>query len=393
MSPSAGSGVLVLAASPPGAGKTTLLSQLAESPGCVFISSEEVRRRFGLNDPFDETQKEQLRSRLLDAIQQAAAADQIIVDSNLLSPESRRAVSSLLPDRRVALIAPFARWESLVDRVRAKFGVGYLYPQGAFSPASVIVHSLDSSHVILQDEAESSYDVILNIDTDHGEWRRWVRDPGGEKLAADLAARLGPYAAPTPLGEMTLLQSRDLWSWNSEVSGLVGRSVVPDTVNHRALVPDTFAKSYLGKLREAWGRGPLIVTSVRVVLVTPKGIVLVRRRDTGEWALPGGSQEIGESITEAAVREVAEEVGVALRDPVLRAVESDPDGSRWDAFGNWNQKVVFCFRAESEIDAFELGGEVVEAGVFPIDRLPPMSARHHTTLVATISERHEVAML
>src|SRR3954452_5561465 len=42
-------------------------------------------------------------------------------------------------------------------------------------------------------------------------------------------------------------------------------------------------------------------------------ILLVRRADTGNWELPGGRVEIGESAVVAAQREVAEESGVRSR--------------------------------------------------------------------------------
>jgi ADP-ribose pyrophosphatase YjhB (NUDIX family) len=47
----------------------------------------------------------------------------------------------------------------------------------------------------------------------------------------------------------------------------------------------------------------------------PVGVVLVRRRFpplAGEWSLPGGAVEIGETLAEAAAREVAEETGLAV---------------------------------------------------------------------------------
>ncbi len=43
----------------------------------------------------------------------------------------------------------------------------------------------------------------------------------------------------------------------------------------------------------------------------------------GEWSLPGGSQELGETLFEAAAREVMEETGVTVRPTaVLTAVDS-----------------------------------------------------------------------
>jgi 8-oxo-dGTP diphosphatase len=54
--------------------------------------------------------------------------------------------------------------------------------------------------------------------------------------------------------------------------------------------------------------------------------LLIRRGDTGEWALPGGTLEWGETLRESVVREVAEEAGVTRCVPSrLVGVFSRPD--------------------------------------------------------------------
>jgi 8-oxo-dGTP diphosphatase len=54
--------------------------------------------------------------------------------------------------------------------------------------------------------------------------------------------------------------------------------------------------------------------------------LLIRRGDTGEWALPGGTLEWGETLRESVVREVAEEAGVTRCVPGrLVGVYSRPD--------------------------------------------------------------------
>lgn len=53
-------------------------------------------------------------------------------------------------------------------------------------------------------------------------------------------------------------------------------------------------------------------------------VLLVRRADDGYWELPGGKVEVGESASAAAVREVAEETGVAISVTGLAGVYSDP---------------------------------------------------------------------
>lgn len=53
-------------------------------------------------------------------------------------------------------------------------------------------------------------------------------------------------------------------------------------------------------------------------------ILLQRRSDNGQWGLPGGSVEIGESVRDAIIREVQEETGLTVEVLRLVGVYSDP---------------------------------------------------------------------
>lgn len=69
------------------------------------------------------------------------------------------------------------------------------------------------------------------------------------------------------------------------------------------------------------------VTGTTIVPLLPDGrIVLIRRRDTGEWGLPGGIIDWGEDIPNTVVRELAEETGLNLvKIRRLVGVYSSPD--------------------------------------------------------------------
>lgn len=77
-------------------------------------------------------------------------------------------------------------------------------------------------------------------------------------------------------------------------------------------------------------------------------LLLMRRSDNGQWGLPGGYVERGESVESAVRREVFEETGVEIAPGRLVGVYSDPK-TQVIAYpdGNRVHAVNLCFEARA----------------------------------------------
>ena len=69
-----------------------------------------------------------------------------------------------------------------------------------------------------------------------------------------------------------------------------------------------------------------VVPSANVVVVgDDQRILLIQRTDNGNWALPGGAMDMGESLPTAAIRETKEETGLDVELTGLVGIYTNPD--------------------------------------------------------------------
>jgi 8-oxo-dGTP diphosphatase len=88
-------------------------------------------------------------------------------------------------------------------------------------------------------------------------------------------------------------------------------------------------------------------------------MLLVRRCDTGDWELPGGHVDPGESAADAAVRETAEESGITVEVTGLAGIYTDPGHVIADPrAGLVRQPFAVCFYAR--LLSGSPGGDQVE---------------------------------
>ena len=108
----------------------------------------------------------------------------------------------------------------------------------------------------------------------------------------------------------------------------------------------------IGRIRNVYYHDPdapvptVVVPSVFVATQDPDGrFLLVQRCDSGQWELPGGRVDVGESAVAAAVREVAEESGVVVHVTGLIGLYTDPHYVIRSVCDEVRQQFVVLFRA------------------------------------------------
>jgi ADP-ribose pyrophosphatase YjhB (NUDIX family) len=74
-------------------------------------------------------------------------------------------------------------------------------------------------------------------------------------------------------------------------------------------------------------------------------ILMIRRTDNDLYSIPGGQLELGETLAEAAVREVREETGIESRVTGVIGLYSNPNHVVAYDDGEVRQEFSICFRA------------------------------------------------
>ena len=96
-----------------------------------------------------------------------------------------------------------------------------------------------------------------------------------------------------------------------------------------------------------------IVASVTAVVRDEAGrLLLVHKTDNDLWALPGGGVDPGESVSQAVVREVAEETGIDVEVGSLVGVYTSPRHVMAYDDGEVRQQFSICFACRL------VGGEI-----------------------------------
>jgi 8-oxo-dGTP diphosphatase len=129
---------------------------------------------------------------------------------------------------------------------------------------------------------------------------------------------------------------------------------------------------------------PRPALTVDVVIVSRTGepkVLLIRRKHepfAGCWAIPGGFVDEGETLEEAARRELLEETGVEVDD--LEQIGTFGDPGR-DPRG-WTVAVAHLARVSPSKVAAKAADDAAELDWHPLAKLPPLAFDHAKILEA-----------
>lgn len=140
---------------------------------------------------------------------------------------------------------------------------------------------------------------------------------------------------------------------------------------------------YIGTLRSRIGNMKIVVPGVRALLSNDRGEILLQRRgDFGNWGLPAGVVDVGDSAFDALKREVMEETGLTVLRAEPFGIYTDPKYSVTYPNGDEVQTFTLAFRVQEWSGEIRVDGrESLEAGFFPPGALPePLYPIHVETI-------------
>jgi ADP-ribose pyrophosphatase YjhB (NUDIX family) len=121
----------------------------------------------------------------------------------------------------------------------------------------------------------------------------------------------------------------------------------------------------------------LVVATSAVVTDDAGRILLQRRTDSGNWALPGGGMEISESLADSVVREVKEETGLDVEVTGLVGTYTDPRHIIAYTDGEVRRQFNICYTARVTGGQLAISDESTELRFIDpaeLDSIP----MHHT---------------
>jgi len=124
---------------------------------------------------------------------------------------------------------------------------------------------------------------------------------------------------------------------------------------------------------------------VDAMVLDGERLLLIRRTDNGLWCMPGGAAEVGETLAQAAERELREEAGIEGR---VRRLVGVFDSRLWHS-GVKRHMVHIVFLVERVAGIPVKTDESLDVGCFAEAELPPLSHGHRQWLPMLLARQRQ----
>ena len=149
-------------------------------------------------------------------------------------------------------------------------------------------------------------------------------------------------------------------------------------------------RDQLGELEDGkgtyWKWGPNY--TVDPVVIAGNNILLIKRRDNGMWALPGGFVDDGETIVEAGRRETLEESGNNTLNDSPEFIYQGPVNDYRARRNAWPETTVLFWRADLP-SPLKAGDDAIDAKWMPLNSVRSLPLHgSHNELIDTVIQRY-----
>jgi len=156
----------------------------------------------------------------------------------------------------------------------------------------------------------------------------------------------------------------------------------------RVTVLGLMLSGYIKHLREKVGKEKILMPTNACIIINEQGHILMQERAVQKnWGCPGGLMDLEETVLEGVKREVLEETGLEIRNPVLFGIYSGmPHYEATYPNGDMTQSVLMVFLARNFSGQLKSDEESLTLKFFPLDNLPQPLNKHHAEYLGHYQE-------